>query len=286
MEMGLAEMPLALFSTFAPMGAGAFAVLALAFFTTRFDGDALKKIDRLTLIPLCFAVFGFIASFFHLATPGHAFGVFAGMGASPLSNEIMAGMVFMAAAIAYWVVAMTGKLPEGGRRAFVAVVAVLGIVFAAFTGAAYMIDTISSWNTVLVPLEMVFFALIGGACVGAMTLGLAGVSGQLPKTFGTAVMAVAVVGAVFGIVCAIVQTMGVTGMNNYVMSGAEVVAGVTMWLVCGGVLLAAAGVFVVLAVRGKSMVTYSVTATVLAIAGILILRLVFYATEFSVGLAI
>ncbi len=46
MEITFAEMPLALFSTLAPMGAGAFVILAIAFLTAKLDGDALKKIDR------------------------------------------------------------------------------------------------------------------------------------------------------------------------------------------------------------------------------------------------
>lgn len=286
MEMGLAEMPLALFSTFAPMGAGAFAVLAIAFLTTTFDADETKRIDRMTLIPLCFAAFGFVASFFHLANPGNVFGVFAGTGTSPLSNEIVAGVVFLVAAIVYWVVAMTGKLSGGARKGFATVVALLGIVFAAFTGAAYMIDTIVSWNTVFVPLEMVGFALVGGGAVGVMTLGLAGVQTKLAAPFGTAVMAVVVVGAVMGVLFAFLQTTGVSGMQNYVMDGANVAAGVTMWLACGALIVAAACVFAVLAVRGKSMTAFGVTATVCAVVGILVLRIVFYATEFSVGLAI
>ena len=61
----------------------------------------------------------------------------------------------------------------------------------------------------------------------------------------------------------------------------------TMWMACGAVLVAAACVFGVMAARGKSMTTFGVTATILAVAGhTLVLRLVFYATEFSVGLAI
>ena len=36
MEAAFAELPLALFTTLAPMGAGAFIALALAFFTTTF----------------------------------------------------------------------------------------------------------------------------------------------------------------------------------------------------------------------------------------------------------
>ena len=86
MEAAFAELPLALFTTLAPMGAGAFIALALAFFTTTFTDDQVKKIDRMTLIPLVVVLVGFAASFFHLASPLHAAGVFAGIGSSPLSE--------------------------------------------------------------------------------------------------------------------------------------------------------------------------------------------------------
>ena len=121
----MAELPLALFTTLAPVGAGAFIALAVAFFTTKFSDEQLKKIDRMTTIPVVVLVAGFICAFFHLASPMHAFGVFAGLGASPLSNELLAGVVFAVLAIVYWIVALAGKLGEGARKGFAAVVAVM-----------------------------------------------------------------------------------------------------------------------------------------------------------------
>lgn len=284
MEMAMHEMPLALFSTFAPMGAGAFIVLAVAFFTNSFKEDQLKRIDRLTSIPLIFVVAGFIAAFFHLASPLNAINVFAGIGSSPLSNEIACGIVFVVVALIYWIAALTGKLSSGARQGLSAVVAVVAVVFAYFIGSAYMMDTIGSWNTVMVPLSIISFALVGGAAVGSMTIGFAGVASELSKSFRTALAVIAIVGIVGGIAFGGLQLAGAAGMQNGIESGAEAVAGVTMWFVCAAVCLIAAGVFVVL--RGKGMATYSVVATILAFAGILIARLAFYATELSVGLSL
>ena len=50
----MAELPLALFTTLAPIGAGAFIALAVAFFTTKFSDEQLKKIDRMTTIPVSY----------------------------------------------------------------------------------------------------------------------------------------------------------------------------------------------------------------------------------------
>ena len=72
MELAVHEFPLTFFTTLAPLGAGAFFMLALSFCFADFSKDQLKKIDRLTIIPLLVALVGLIASFFHLANPGHA----------------------------------------------------------------------------------------------------------------------------------------------------------------------------------------------------------------------
>ena len=114
----MAELPLALFTTLAPIGAGAFVALAVAFFTTKFSDEQLRKIDRMTAIPVVALVAGFICAFFHLASPMHAFGVFAGVGASPLSNELLAGVVFAVLAIVYWIVALAGKLDKKDYRVY------------------------------------------------------------------------------------------------------------------------------------------------------------------------
>ena len=52
MEMALHELPLAFFTTLAPMGAGAFVTLALVFFSKSFSREEYKAIDALTIIPL------------------------------------------------------------------------------------------------------------------------------------------------------------------------------------------------------------------------------------------
>ena len=196
----MAELPLALFTTLAPVGAGAFIALAVAFFTTKFSDEQLKKIDRMTTIPVVVLVAGFICAFFHLASPMHAFGVFAGVGASPLSNELLAGVVFAVLAIVYWIVALAGKLGEGARKGFAAVVAVMAIVFACFTGAAYMMETIASWNTPMVPVAVLGFSLLGGICLGVLVLALSGALEDAAKGgFKMAALAVLIVGLVLGV---------------------------------------------------------------------------------------
>lgn len=283
----MAELPLALFTTLAPIGAGAFIALAVAFFTTKFSDEQLKKIDRMTTIPVVVLVAGFICAFFHLASPMHAFGVFAGLGASPLSNELLAGVVFAVLAIVYWIVALAGKLGEGARKGFAAVVAVMAVVFACFTGAAYMMETIASWNTPMVPVAVLGFSLLGGVSLGVLVLALSGALEDAAKGgFKMAAPVVLVVGLVLGIAGLLVQVMSVSGMGNTLVDGADLVAAASapMWIGVVCMVVAAAAAF--MALRNSKSTALAVAAPVLAIVGVFAARLAFYAVQLSVGLYI
>lgn len=283
----MAELPLALFTTLAPIGAGAFIALAVAFFTTKFSDEQLKKIDRMTTIPVVVLVAGFICAFFHLASPMHAFGVFAGLGASPLSNELLAGVVFAVLAIVYWIVALAGKLGEGARKGFAAVVAVMAIVFACFTGAAYMMETIASWNTPMVPVAVLGFSLLGGVSLGVLVLALSGALEDAAKGgFKMAAPVVLVVGLVLGVAGLLVQVMSVSGMGNALVDGADLVAAASapMWIGVVCMVVAAAAAF--MALRNTKSTALAAAAPVLAIVGVFAARLAFYAVQLSVGLYI
>ena len=283
----MAELPLALFTTLAPIGAGAFIALAVAFFTTKFSDAQLKKIDRMTTIPVVVLVAGFICAFFHLANPMHAFGVFAGVGSSPLSNELVAGCVFAVLAIVYWVVALAGKLGEGARKGFSAVVAVMAVVFACFTGAAYMMETIASWNTPMVPVAVLGFSLLGGVSLGVLVLALSGALEDAAKGgFKMAAPVVLVVGLVLGVAGLLVQVMSVSGMGNALVDGADLVAAASapMWIGVVCMVVAAAAAF--MALRNSKSTALAVAAPVLAIVGVFAARLAFYAVQLSVGLYI
>lgn len=283
----MVELPLALFTTLAPIGASAFIALAVAFFTTKFSDEQLKKIDRMTTIPVVVLVAGFICAFFHLASPMHAFGVFAGLGASPLSNELLAGVVFAVLAIVYWIVALAGKLGEGARKGFSAVVAVMAVVFACFTGAAYMMETIVSWNTPMVPVAVLGFSLLGGVSLGVLVLALSGALEDAAKGgFKMAALAVLVVGLVLGVVGLLVQVMSVSGMGNALVDGVDLVtaASAPMWIGVVCMVVAAAAAF--MALRNSKSTALAAAAPVLAIVGVFAARLAFYAVQLSVGLYI
>lgn len=290
MESAFAELPLALFSTLAPIGAGAFLVLAVLFSTAKLDPEQTSRIDKMTAIPVCLVVVGFVAAFFHLANPMHAPGVFAGLGASPMSNELAAGCLFAAVMLVYWIWAMTGKMGEGARKGMAWATAVLGIVFAWFTGMAYMIDTIPSWNTLAGPVQIVGFALVGGGAVAALVVALAKCGDMLKQGATKAtLLAVLAAGIVLGVGGIAAQAAATGGMGNALASGADLVSAATMVIVCGAICLVGTGVVDALVVRGKgagALVGASCGAVVLAVVGTLLLRLAFYSMQLSAGLSI
>ena len=283
MQAAFAELPLALFTTLASIGAGAFIALALAFATARFTDEQLKKIDKMTAIPVVIAIVGFICAAFHVANPLHAFHVFAGIGASPLTNELVVGIVFMVVAIIYLIVAMTGKL-GGARKAFSIVVAILAVVFALFMGLAYMISTVPSWNNFLVPVQMVGYALLGGTAVAALVLASAKACDEEQASgFKTPLFGVAVVGAILAIAGLLIHAFMIASSGNAVTTGVGLLSGAAPLLVIGIVLLVIAAIELVRGLKKGMTTGIAARATVEAVIGVLAARLAFYALFLSIG---
>ncbi len=91
---GFDSFSLALFTTLAPAGVVAFIVLALVRLTCR-NHDEAVRVDRIIALPFAVTLIGFIASATHLGTPANALHVFSGVGTSPLSNEVLAAVIFL-----------------------------------------------------------------------------------------------------------------------------------------------------------------------------------------------
>ncbi|MBQ9000788.1 MAG: dimethyl sulfoxide reductase anchor subunit [Eggerthellaceae bacterium] len=284
MEAAFAEMPLALFTTLASIGAGAFITLACAFFTAKLTDEQLARVDKMAVIPAIVVIVGFIAAFFHLANAGAAFGVFAGIGRSPMSNEICAGVVFAVVMVVYVILGLAGKVGAGARKGFGVALAVLAVIFAITMGAAYGISTIPSWNTPWPVVQVLGYALLGGVALGLLALALAGALGDAAKTsFKTAAIAVAAVGCVLAVAGLGMMASGMGALSNALVTGAELLSGAMTCLVVAIVGLVLAFVAVFMSVRGEG-VAWPAVAAIAACVGVLAGRLVFYALQISVGL--
>ena len=285
MESMFAEMPLALFTTFSSVGAGAFVALAAVVFAAGLDEAAAKKLDRMSLVPFLVACVGFVCAFFHLASPLHAFGVFAGVGSSPLTNEIVAGMVFMVAAAVYVVLALCGKLSGALRRGLVAVCAVLAVVFSLFMGAAYLMPTIASWNTWATPAQMLGFSLVGGAAL----MGLLGVVSDmrdalLARGAKRARVVLGCAGVLIAVVALAAFFAAAGSLPSVWADVAQLVPAAAPYAVAAAVLLVLGVALLVAALAKKSPVALSGVGVACATVGILAARLAFYAVQISAGI--
>lgn len=264
------------------MGAGAFLLMACVLFASKVEDDALARIDRMSWIPVVVAIVGFIGAFFHLASPLHAFGVFSGVGSSPLSNEIAAGVVFMAVAVVYAALAALGRLSAASRKVLLVATAALAVVFMAFCGMAYMMDTIPTWNTPASIVQMLGYGVMGGAALGALVFGCARVQAT-PQMRGFAV-ALCAAGLVVGAIGFGMQAASAGSLSNIWGSAADLVPALwgmfAAFVVCG----IAAVAFVFAAGKKGFSVALAAAAFAFAVVGVFIARIAFYGLFMSVAL--
>lgn len=261
-------------------------MIALSLCFGDFTKDQLKKIDRLTIIPVAIAFIGLIASVFHLASPMNMFGVAATVGSTPLANEITAFGIFMIVAVVYWIVAMAGGLKNGSvRKAFAIVTGVLGLIAALFIGCAYLIPTIPTWNTFWTPLSLIGFALFGGTLLGLMTTTFAGAGDESVKgKAGTAVFVAFTVGAVLTFVSVIaLWIIGSTASSAVYPVGS--LAGSMIWAFVLFIILSIlAYVIGFISIKISPFTTLVTAGVVLAFIAIFLARMCFYALQIGVGL--
>ncbi|MGI6590393.1 MAG: dimethyl sulfoxide reductase anchor subunit family protein [Eggerthellaceae bacterium] len=282
MGNGFSELPLAIFTTLAPMGACAFIIIYAALRQLSENEEAVARIDRMTLLPLLVMLVGFVGAFFHLANPMHAVFAVNGIGRSPLTNEVMVGGLFFVAAFVYWLTSRAGKLKANVRNGFLIVLSIWAVVFAAFCGFAYTIDTIPTWNTPWTVIQMIGYGLTGGTVLGLLTLCIADI--EVPGKIGKAVFAVGLVGAVLAVLGFGGQIAACASMSNGWGPALDLVPAI------GGLfaLLAAccvAAVVVEAMARKKLPKTAAVLIVfILVVVGVFFARIGFYGLYMSVAL--
>lgn len=278
-----AEMPLLVFSILAPAGLVALGLTGLLRGLAEGDANA-KKLDALALIPAVVVLIGLAASVFHLGSPAHMFGMFAGLGSSPLSNEIACAGLSIAVAAVYVIFALVKHPGAGAHKGFGIALLVLGLACAVMTGLAYSIRTIPTWNGAFGWAGQVCLALLAGSALAALVLA----SGDAFGKKATSVLAAcAIVGGV-GVI-AVVFAQGSAAGSVTSSAGATLSAlmgDYTTFAAIGSVFAAAAAGCVAACGRVKvnPAVLASVAVVCVAIAAVLV-RINFYGIYLTVGLA-
>ena len=172
METALNEITLVLFTTIAPAGVMGYLTMALAIVLSR-DEERAAAISRYLVVPLVLAISGLIASATHLGTPANALYVITGIGRSPLSNEVVAAVAFLALGGVYWILSFRDDLRRPFRVAWLAATAAAGFVFVGYIAVAYSVPSVPTWNLPTAPLTLWLNALSSGPLVGLFGLLLA-----------------------------------------------------------------------------------------------------------------
>ena len=284
MEMALHELPLAFFTAIAPIGAGAFVALCVAFFKGAFTDAQLKAIDKYTIVPLLVAFVGVLCSVAHLTNANNAFNVLNTLGKSPLANEMTAFGVFVALACVYWIIGVAGGLKNRGFRLLcISIVAISALVFAVFVGLAYALPTQPVWNTLWTPLQILGIELFGGVVAGMLVIIMAGADKGVENGADNTLVGV----AVFGFVLACVATCVIWYLGSIAASPVIDVAANASSLIVFLVL------FIVLGIIGVACAFFTVKVGSLQLLGwaslvVIILacffaRLVFYGMQIGIG---
>uniref|UniRef100_A0A7C9JE23 DMSO reductase n=1 Tax=Muribaculaceae bacterium Z82 TaxID=2304548 RepID=A0A7C9JE23_9BACT len=156
---------LMLFTVLAPAGAIAFVLMSVRIMSIVQRTPIRERMERCLVLPIGLCLVGLISSATHLGTPDNALYVLAGIGRSPLSEEVLAAVVFIAISWLYWLVAFVRQIPLHVSRAFLALACVAAFWLVYRISTVYSIPTIPTWNSPFIPLELWSVALTSGPMV-------------------------------------------------------------------------------------------------------------------------
>lgn len=287
-DTALGEITLVLFTTLAPWGVVAFICMGLPVLGRGASVALRQRLNVFLGLPLVVAMVGLVASATHLGNPANALYVFLGVGRSPLSTEVFCAVVFLALAGLYWLYNFVEHPKPQLQRAWLVLAMLAGAVFVAAVGCAYAADTIVSWHTVYVPLNLMLNALVGGpilAIAGLRAAGYEPVEGRMGRVLTmVAAAALAVNVVTFG-----VQGADLASIENSYLTAAELVPSYGL-MVCAFGVLGMAGIGLDAVELWPRRVRLSVGraagAAVLVLAGIFVMRFAFYMMHMTVGLGV
>lgn len=286
--MALSEITLVLFTTLAPSGAVAVALVALSTLGAGVDGTALRARARLMWVPLLVAMVGLVASATHLGNPSNALYVLARVGHSPLSNEVAAAVTFLGLTDLYWLYSFAERPRLALQRAWGVALALLAAAFVTGVSMAYRAPTIPTWNGPLVPACLWATALTGGPVLALAVLRVAG-EGRLGRWLGRGLLTLATLALAAGVVLEALQGGQLAALHTALTSGAELAPHYGAMLLAatalrlGGVILAWRDEL--RPVDGRAARTLSDSAACLLVfAGIFVMRFAFYMAHMTVGL--
>lgn len=171
MDIGFSGSSLALFTTLSPAGAVAFSCVALFILARRsLPEKQAERLSHALALPLAVVWAGFIASATHLGTPSNALHVISGVGRSPLSNEVVAAVMFLFFAGIYWLHSFSVRPSRVVARLLLCAALASAAALLTFTSVAYSVATVPSWDTWHASANIWFSGLLAGPSLAAVVL--------------------------------------------------------------------------------------------------------------------
>lgn len=292
------EITLVLFTTLAPSGAVAYALMSLPIVKGGLADDVHRRIDKALAIPLIATLVGLVASATHLGNPANALYVFMGVGRSPLSNEVSCAVVFLAFAGVYWLYSFAVKPNRTLQRVLAACACVGAAVCVTAIAFAYSARTIVSWDTPFAPAALWLNALVGGPVLAIVGLRFARWK-SWGNRYGCAMIALAVAALAACVVVYGLQGAWLSSVENSVRAATDLVPGYAAQVVAFA-LFALAGIAVDAVPLAKALrkrasspageMTLSIpraaVASALVFVGIFTMRFSFYMMHMTVGISV
>lgn len=254
-EMAMSELSLVLFTTIAPSGAVAVALMVvcslLASKNARRSKEGIAassddgaggagvapsapseavpgersirtRIDQRLWPPIVISLVGLVASSTHLGNPANALYVLLGVGSSPLSNEVAAAVVFLGLSGMYWLLSFSRRGFWGVRTAVACLIVLASAVFVTAVAFAYDTVTVPTWHTPYVPAGLWATALCGGPLLALATMRWA-CPRCLPEKLQSSFAVLSAAGLVGGVVMHLLQYRVLLDAENALASGIELV---------------------------------------------------------------
>ena len=285
MDAVIKELPLALFTTLASVGIGAFVAMFCAIYINKSMGaGSIKRLDKLTVVPIVFCVVALICAFFHLGDPMHAFNIVNTIGASPMTNEIVAFCVFLVLALVYWLVALAGKLEKHGPRVvFSGVVALFGLISCIMMGLAYALPAIPIWNSPWGTVQVLGAMLLGGALLGGAILNMSVRDTPLEGEADGRIRLLAMLGGLVLVIgTAVLFGMGASAKSAMIDAAANTgTLIVPLALTIAFSIVAVATAFLG---KGAKRTGWLTCGTIIALVAIFLARGIFYGVQIGIGL--
>lgn len=284
-ETAFNEITLVLFTTLAPSGAAAYFAVGLVVLAT--EGEACKRIGETLLVPFLVCLVGLVASATHLGNPDNALYVFSRVGASPLSNEVCAAVLFLGVSGVHWLYQFAEHARPNALRALLAAAMAVSLVFLASIAFAYSSRTVITWNVPLVPVALCLNALVGGPVLAFATLRIAEWE-PIEGRAGRCLLAVSLLALLANVGAYLAQGAGLADAKNYVVSAAQLVPHYDLMVAAFFVLVATGLLLDVTAMlRGRCPAKPRVVgASALVFAGIFVMRFAFYMMHMTSGMSV